>query len=138
LLLLLSLLHLIRIIVERFLVKWWKDLEVTLTTDTFVDTANIHRFDPPPSHMGKDHEEVVGGGGVAKVGALAVVVSSSVSSYIFIFVVVVVVLVVVVIIIIIVVVVMVVILVGVAISIVCHYGSIKFMRREWCCGWNVI
>ena len=41
-----------RIIVERFLVHWWKDLNRTLTTDDFVDTETIHRFDPTREHMG--------------------------------------------------------------------------------------
>jgi hypothetical protein len=40
------------IIVKRFLVNWWKDLNKTLTTDAFVDTKTIHRFDPPLAHMG--------------------------------------------------------------------------------------
>lgn len=41
-----------RIIVERFLVKWWKDLDETLTTDKWVDLKAIHRFDPTAEHMG--------------------------------------------------------------------------------------
>ncbi len=32
-----------RIIAERFLVHWWKDLKATLTTDLFVDCKTIHR-----------------------------------------------------------------------------------------------
>jgi len=35
-----------RIIVDRFLCFWWKDLQLTLTTDTYVDTKTIHHFDP--------------------------------------------------------------------------------------------
>jgi len=41
-----------RIIVERFLVHWWKDLSRTLSTDDFVDLERIHRFDPTREHMG--------------------------------------------------------------------------------------
>lgn len=41
-----------RIIVERFLVHWWKDLDKTFDTDAFVDKKTIHRFDPTPEHMG--------------------------------------------------------------------------------------
>lgn len=41
-----------RIIVDRFLVHWWKDLERTMSTDDYVDVRTIHRFDPPAEHMG--------------------------------------------------------------------------------------
>ena len=41
-----------RIIVERFLEPWWKDLDTTLNTDKMVDAKTIHRFDPPELHMG--------------------------------------------------------------------------------------
>ncbi len=41
-----------RIIVERFLPQWWADLPTTFTTNTYVDTTTIHRFDPPKEHMG--------------------------------------------------------------------------------------
>lgn len=41
-----------RIIAEKFLVHWWKDLDATLTTDRFVDVKTIHRFDPSVEHMG--------------------------------------------------------------------------------------
>jgi len=41
-----------RIIVERFLGKWWGDLKQTLTTDTHVDVSTIHRFDCTDEHMG--------------------------------------------------------------------------------------
>lgn len=41
-----------RIIVECFLVHWWKDLDTTLTTDKFVDVTTIHHFDPTAEHMG--------------------------------------------------------------------------------------
>lgn len=34
-----------RVIAERFLHTWWGDLEVALTTDKYVDTVSIHRFD---------------------------------------------------------------------------------------------
>ena len=41
-----------RIIVENFLPYWWEDLNVTLTTNKFLDTKSIHRFDPSEEHMG--------------------------------------------------------------------------------------
>ena len=41
-----------RIIVENFLVHWWADLEVTFSTNKFVDTRTIYRFDPTSEHMG--------------------------------------------------------------------------------------
>lgn len=41
-----------RIIVENFLVHWWKDLNKTLTTNMFVDYKTIYRFDPTSEHMG--------------------------------------------------------------------------------------
>jgi len=41
-----------RIIVERFLEPWWKDLDTTLNTDKLVDVKTIHRFDPPAIHQG--------------------------------------------------------------------------------------
>jgi isopentenyl-diphosphate delta-isomerase type 1 len=41
-----------RIIAEQFLPHWWKDLRTTLTTDAFVDTNKIYRFDPTREHMG--------------------------------------------------------------------------------------
>lgn len=41
-----------RIIAEQFLVHWWKDLDVTLTTDRYVDYKTIYRFDPTEEHMG--------------------------------------------------------------------------------------
>ncbi len=41
-----------RIIAEKFLVHWWKNLSETLNTDTFVDHQTIYRFDPSPEHMG--------------------------------------------------------------------------------------
>lgn len=34
-----------RIIVQRFLEPWWKDLNTALTTDKYVDFKTIHRFD---------------------------------------------------------------------------------------------
>lgn len=55
-----------RIIAEQFLVHWWKDLDVTLNTDKFVDVKNIHRFDPTEEHMG----------GAGKAGAYLGVASS--------------------------------------------------------------
>jgi len=41
-----------RIIAEKFLPHWWKDLNVTLTTDKYVDYKTIYRFDPTSEHMG--------------------------------------------------------------------------------------
>ena len=41
-----------RIIVEKFLVHWWQDLDVTLNTDEFTDYKTIYRFDPTHEHMG--------------------------------------------------------------------------------------
>jgi hypothetical protein len=41
-----------RIIVERFLVHWWADLDATFQTDRHVDVKTIHRFDPTKEHMG--------------------------------------------------------------------------------------
>jgi len=42
-----------RILTNRFLLpKWWKDLDVTMNTDTHVDVDTIHRFDPTKEHMG--------------------------------------------------------------------------------------
>lgn len=41
-----------RIIVEKFLVHWWKDLNLTMTTNKYVDLVNIYRFDPTSEHMG--------------------------------------------------------------------------------------
>jgi len=41
-----------RIIVERFLPSWWKDLDQTLTTDAHDDFGSIHRFDCSSEHLG--------------------------------------------------------------------------------------
>ena len=41
-----------RIIAEKFLPKWWENLRVTLTTEKFVDSSTIYRFDPSSEHMG--------------------------------------------------------------------------------------
>eukprot|EP01038_Epipyxis_sp_PR26KG_P007260 gene7260-9897_t len=41
-----------RIIVDKFLVNWWENLDVTLSTNKFVDYETIHRFDPTIEHMG--------------------------------------------------------------------------------------
>jgi len=45
-----------RIIAERFLGKWWADLDATLTTDVNTDLITVHRFDCSAEHLG-------GGGG---------------------------------------------------------------------------
>lgn len=41
-----------RIIAEKFLTHWWKDLNKTLTTNAFVDYTSIYKFDPTSEHMG--------------------------------------------------------------------------------------
>lgn len=41
-----------RIIARRFLDEWWADLDAALTTDKYVDTKAIHRFDPADEHRG--------------------------------------------------------------------------------------
>lgn len=41
-----------RIIAEKFLIHWWKDLKKTLDTNEFVDYKSIYRFDPTKEHMG--------------------------------------------------------------------------------------
>lgn len=41
-----------RIIMKRFAREWWVNLKETLSTDKYVDTINIHRFDPPSIHRG--------------------------------------------------------------------------------------
>ena len=41
-----------RIIVEKFLIHWWQDLNITLTTNEFTDYKTIYRFDPTSEHMG--------------------------------------------------------------------------------------
>eukprot|EP00596_Hydrurales_sp_CCMP1899_P005038 CAMPEP_0119051122 /NCGR_PEP_ID=MMETSP1177-20130426/72846_1 /TAXON_ID=2985 /ORGANISM="Ochromonas sp, Strain CCMP1899" /LENGTH=760 /DNA_ID=CAMNT_0007030225 /DNA_START=123 /DNA_END=2405 /DNA_ORIENTATION=+ len=41
-----------RIIVEKFLIHWWQDLDRTLNTNDFIDYKTIYRFDPSTEHMG--------------------------------------------------------------------------------------
>lgn len=41
-----------RLIVQKWLLMWWKDLKKAMTTDAFCDYINIHEFDPPPEHLG--------------------------------------------------------------------------------------
>jgi len=41
-----------RIINERLLDAWWKDLDAALTTNKYVDVASIHRFDTAPEFHG--------------------------------------------------------------------------------------
>ena len=42
-----------RLITKKWLIdSWWKDLNETMTTDKYCDYVNIHRFDPPPEHLG--------------------------------------------------------------------------------------
>ena len=40
-----------RIIVEKFLIKWWKSLDAALTTDKFLEVKTIHRFEPPAAYV---------------------------------------------------------------------------------------
>lgn len=37
---------------DRFAREWWLNLNDALTTSKYMDTANIHRFDPPSKHRG--------------------------------------------------------------------------------------
>jgi isopentenyl-diphosphate delta-isomerase type 1 len=41
-----------RLILQKWLKTWWKDLNETMQTDTHCDFVNIHRFDPPKEHLG--------------------------------------------------------------------------------------
>ena len=41
-----------RLIVQKWLKTWWKDLDKTMTTDVHCDFASIHQFDPPKEHLG--------------------------------------------------------------------------------------
>lgn len=41
-----------RIINERLLDVWWKDLDAALNTDKYVDVSSIHRFDTAPEFHG--------------------------------------------------------------------------------------
>jgi hypothetical protein len=48
-----------RLIVQRWMIGkhhggggWWDDLDRTMKTQAFCDYETIHRFDPPPEHMG--------------------------------------------------------------------------------------
>lgn len=41
-----------RIIMERFAREWWLNLNDAINTDKYMDTVNIHRFDPPSKHRG--------------------------------------------------------------------------------------
>lgn len=34
-----------RIIATQFLDQWWRELDIALTTDKFLDTATVHRLD---------------------------------------------------------------------------------------------
>ena len=76
-----------RLIVQRWMIGnkhhgggggWWDDLDRTMNTQDFCDYATIHRFDPPPEHMGgggdagpmfaENGGDVVSNGMEAKVG----------------------------------------------------------------------
>ncbi|CAN0161598.1 unnamed protein product [Scytosiphon promiscuus] len=41
-----------RIIVDRFAREWWLNLNDAINTDKYLDTVNIHRFDPPSKYRG--------------------------------------------------------------------------------------
>ena len=41
-----------RLIVQKWLVTWWKNLDKAMTTQAFCDYETIHEFDPPPEHLG--------------------------------------------------------------------------------------
>mmetsp|Transcript_18141 Transcript_18141/g.31828 ORF Transcript_18141/g.31828 Transcript_18141/m.31828 type:complete len:796 (-) Transcript_18141:83-2470(-) len=41
-----------RVIAEKLLDPWWQDLDAALTTDKYVDTKTIHRFDTPKEFHG--------------------------------------------------------------------------------------
>lgn len=37
---------------ERFAREWWLNLDDAISTDKYVDTVNIHRFDPSSKYRG--------------------------------------------------------------------------------------
>jgi isopentenyl-diphosphate delta-isomerase type 1 len=41
-----------RLIVKKWLITWWRDIDKAMNTDAFCDFDNIHEFDPPPEHLG--------------------------------------------------------------------------------------
>ena len=41
-----------RLIVQKWLVTWWKDLDKAMNTDAFCNYKTIYEFDPPPEHLG--------------------------------------------------------------------------------------
>jgi isopentenyl-diphosphate delta-isomerase len=41
-----------RLIVQKWLLTWWSDLDQAMHTDAFCDYERIHEFDPPPEHLG--------------------------------------------------------------------------------------
>ena len=41
-----------RLIVQRWLLTWWKDLDAALNTSKYCDYEHIHEFDPPKEHWG--------------------------------------------------------------------------------------
>jgi isopentenyl-diphosphate delta-isomerase type 1 len=42
-----------RLICQKWLLHiWWKDLQITMTTDKCCDYDHIHEFDPPTEHLG--------------------------------------------------------------------------------------
>jgi len=41
-----------RLIVQKWMKDWWKDLDDTMNTDKHCDFVNIQEFDPPQEHLG--------------------------------------------------------------------------------------
>ncbi|CAM9145188.1 unnamed protein product, partial [Laminaria digitata] len=41
-----------RIIMERFAREWWLNLDDAISTDKYMDTVSVHRFDPPSKYRG--------------------------------------------------------------------------------------
>lgn len=37
---------------ERFAREWWLNLDDAINTDNYMDTVNVHRFDPPSKYRG--------------------------------------------------------------------------------------
>jgi len=74
-----------RIICERFLYKWWGDLDAALTTDKYVDKRTIFTFGPPFPQLGYEHrgvyrESQVSSKPVAKQGAYGKLITHSEST----------------------------------------------------------
>lgn len=37
---------------ERFAREWWLNLDDAISTDKYMDTVSVHRFDPPSKYRG--------------------------------------------------------------------------------------